>query len=96
MGTELGESGRRGESWSATAEVAGLGVRAEDRWRDIRTLGANGVRTSLPDGRPVVQFASNDYLGLSGHPSVIAASVARERGYDVDKPRNLAKSVTVE
>ena len=76
MGTELGESGRRGESWSATAEVAGLGVRAEDRWRDIRTLGANGVRTSLPDGRPVVQFASNDYLGLSGHPSVIAASVA--------------------
>ena len=76
MGTELGESGRRGESWSATAEVAGLGVRAEDRWREIRTLGANGVRTSLPDGRQVVQFASNDYLGLSGHPSVIAASVA--------------------
>ena len=27
---------------------------------------------------------------------VFAASVARERGYDVDKPRNLAKSVTVE
>ena len=27
---------------------------------------------------------------------VFAASVARARGYDVDKPRNLAKSVTVE
>ncbi len=27
---------------------------------------------------------------------VFAASVARSRGYDVDKPRNLAKSVTVE
>lgn len=27
---------------------------------------------------------------------IFAASVARERGYDVDKPRNLAKSVTVE
>ena len=27
---------------------------------------------------------------------VFAASVAQARGYDVDKPRNLAKSVTVE
>ena len=27
---------------------------------------------------------------------VFAASVAQAQGYDVDKPRNLAKSVTVE
>ena len=27
---------------------------------------------------------------------VFAAEVARARGFDVDKPRNLAKSVTVE
>jgi glucosamine--fructose-6-phosphate aminotransferase (isomerizing) len=27
---------------------------------------------------------------------VLAAQIARERGYDIDKPRNLAKSVTVE
>ena len=27
---------------------------------------------------------------------MFAASVAQARGYDVDKPRNLAKSVTVE
>jgi glucosamine--fructose-6-phosphate aminotransferase (isomerizing) len=27
---------------------------------------------------------------------VFAAGVAQARGYDVDKPRNLAKSVTVE
>jgi glucosamine--fructose-6-phosphate aminotransferase (isomerizing) len=27
---------------------------------------------------------------------VLAAEIARQRGYDVDKPRNLAKSVTVE
>ena len=27
---------------------------------------------------------------------VLAAEIARARGYDVDKPRNLAKSVTVE
>lgn len=27
---------------------------------------------------------------------VLAASIARSRGFDIDKPRNLAKSVTVE
>ena len=27
---------------------------------------------------------------------VLAASIAQARGYDIDKPRNLAKSVTVE
>ena len=27
---------------------------------------------------------------------VLAAAIAQERGYDIDKPRNLAKSVTVE
>ncbi len=27
---------------------------------------------------------------------VLSAEIARSRGYDVDKPRNLAKSVTVE
>ena len=30
------------------------------------------------------------------HLQLLARYVARERGYDVDKPRNLAKSVTVE
>ena len=27
---------------------------------------------------------------------ILAAEIARARGYDIDKPRNLAKSVTVE
>lgn len=27
---------------------------------------------------------------------ILAAEIARSRGYDIDKPRNLAKSVTVE
>jgi glucosamine--fructose-6-phosphate aminotransferase (isomerizing) len=30
------------------------------------------------------------------HLQMLARYVARDRGYDVDKPRNLAKSVTVE
>ena len=30
------------------------------------------------------------------HLQMLARYVARDRGFDVDKPRNLAKSVTVE
>lgn len=41
--------------------------------RRIRTL-AGGSPLSELDGRPVVSFASNDYLGLSQHRAVIAAA----------------------
>lgn len=44
------------------------------RSRRIR-VGAPGARISL-DGRELVQFASNDYLGLSAHPRVLAAAKA--------------------
>ena len=48
-------------------------VRAAGRWRSIRTLDGVGPRFEL-DGRPVVSYASNDYLGLSSHPAVLAAA----------------------
>ena len=33
-----------------------------------------GRRAGSPDGRVVVSFASNDYLGLTAHPAVVAAA----------------------
>jgi 8-amino-7-oxononanoate synthase len=49
------------------------GIRRADRWRSIRTLDGP-MPTAVLDGRPIVSFASNDYLGLAGHPGVAAAS----------------------
>ncbi len=47
----------------------------EGRWRSPRVFDACGPAGML-DGRPVVSFASNDYLGLSAHPAVVAAGRA--------------------
>lgn len=47
-------------------------IRGQDRWRRSRPFDALGPAGSL-EGRPVVSFASNDYLGLSAHPDVVAA-----------------------
>jgi 8-amino-7-oxononanoate synthase len=51
-------------------------VRAAGRWRSPRDLAPTGAVTGTVDGRPVVTFASNDYLGLTHHPAVVAAAHA--------------------
>lgn len=50
-------------------------IRAAGRYRRPRDLDAAGMVGTL-DGRGVVSFASNDYLGLTRHPAVLAAAKA--------------------
>jgi 8-amino-7-oxononanoate synthase len=61
-------------SWAEWAEAKNAKTRAKDRWRKLADFDAMGPRGLLSDGRRVVSFASNDYLGLSAHPKVLAAA----------------------
>ena len=49
------------------------GIRDSGRWRALRPLGGRLPEVTV-DGAPVVSFAANDYLGLAGHPAVVAAA----------------------
>jgi len=44
------------------------------RWRAIRSFDARGTIGALGTLADVVSFASNDYLGLTAHPAVVAAA----------------------
>ena len=64
-------------TWAAWAEEECARIRGEGRWRAVRDLDGSTTEGMLHDGarrRPVVSFASNDYLGLTRHPAVVAAA----------------------
>lgn len=61
-------------AWDRRVEAELDAVRAAGRWRATRPIAATGPVTGELDGRPVVTFASNDYLGLTHHPAVVAAA----------------------
>jgi len=57
-------------SWREWISSQNDATRAEGRWRAIRDLDLKGPSGTL-DAESVVSFASNDYLGLTAHPTVI-------------------------
>jgi 8-amino-7-oxononanoate synthase len=79
-GTDRNGIDRNGTPRGGTAPVWPAMIRArldavveDGRWRAPREFDARGPAGTL-DGAAVVSFASNDYLGLSAHPTVIAAA----------------------
>ncbi|MFV0315429.1 MAG: aminotransferase class I/II-fold pyridoxal phosphate-dependent enzyme [Microthrixaceae bacterium] len=64
--------------YSRWADVELESLRREDRFRTLRSFDAFGPSGRLDGTRtgdgPVTSFASNDYLGLSTHPRVMAAA----------------------
>ncbi len=77
---------------------------------NIREIQARGARTVViaEEGDEIVRPYADHLIEIPAVPTllqplvstvplqVFAAEIAQARGYDVDKPRNLAKSVTVE
>ncbi|MGI8679883.1 MAG: glutamine--fructose-6-phosphate transaminase (isomerizing) [Jatrophihabitans sp.] len=74
---------------------------------EVKARGARTIVISEPDDTAARALA-NDYIEVPRVPTllspfvttvplqVLAAEIAKARGFDIDKPRNLAKSVTVE
>src|SRR5437867_4335793 len=65
-------------------------IRDAGLWKDERVLASpQGPTVRLADGREVLVFCANNYLGLSSHPQVIAAAHAAldQRGYGLSSVR---------
>lgn len=60
-------------SWAEWAAAKNAKARAKGRWRELSDFDAKALHGSFA-GRYAVSFASNDYFGLSAHPSVLAAA----------------------
>jgi 8-amino-7-oxononanoate synthase len=62
-------------SWTGWLVEREREIRGRGQWRTVREL-SGGMPSTYIDGsaRPVVSFASNDYLGLTQHPAVIDAA----------------------
>lgn len=62
------------EGWRTAVDRRLTAIREAEQWRQTRDFETTGAVVGSVDGREVVSFAANDYLGLTHHPRVIAAA----------------------
>ncbi len=65
-------------------------IRESGLWKDERVItGPQGPEIRLADGRPVLNFCANNYLGLSGQPWLVEAArqALERRGYGLSSVR---------
>lgn len=55
--------------------------RGQHRFRELRALDPEGPVTVASEGKELIDFSGNDYLGLSKHPKVIARSTEYANRY---------------
>jgi glycine C-acetyltransferase len=86
-------------SWleaKAHAELARIrDAREKQYYPYFREFEAGGLHTSV-GGRPIVNFSSNDYLGLTNHPKVKAAAKAAVDKYACGLSSSRLQATTVE
>lgn len=76
--------GSRPMSWIHAKAHAELARISEAKERQVypyfRPMSSAGLHTTI-EGKPIVSFSSNDYLGLSNHPKVKAAAAKAVERY---------------
>ncbi|MEO8554885.1 MAG: aminotransferase class I/II-fold pyridoxal phosphate-dependent enzyme, partial [Kofleriaceae bacterium] len=68
----------------ALAEIEAAGL-----WKHERLITSPQAAHVITNGKEVINFCANNYLGLSSHPAVIAAARAAldDRGYGLSSVR---------
>ena len=78
-----------------TQELEGL--KAQGLYNHIRTIGSPQGAWLVVDGKKVLNFSSNNYLGLANHPSLVAAAkkAVDELGVGPAAVRTIAGTMTL-
>src|SRR5271165_130474 len=95
----VAKHGARQVSWISEKAHASLErvrkARKEQYYPMFREMQTGGLHTQI-DGKPVVSFSSNDYLGLTNHPAVKEAAKRAVDKYACGLSSSRAQATTVE